>query len=315
MSRIRTLFLGTPDFARHCLEGLIRDDHFEVVGVVTQPDRPSGRQLKLTPSPVKTLVQPLGIPVLCPEKINQAETLAAIASFRAEVAIVVAYGQIMGQDFLNLFPGKTVNIHTSLLPRWRGAAPIQRALMAGDVETGVSLQVMVRKLDAGGVLGCRKISLTSQMNAMTLHESLKPLASELLAVDLMDYLRGNLSPVAQDEAKVTYAEKINKSEAQIHWTQTAEHISNLVRGLAMGPFATCGWGKSFLKIHRTEVTTEADGSRVTPGTILHLNHDFFVVSCGQHALKVFEVQPESRPRMSVSQFLAGHNLKAGEVLA
>jgi methionyl-tRNA formyltransferase len=310
VSRIRTVFLGTPDFARYCLENLIRDEHFEIVGVVTQPDRPAGRNLKLTPSPVKALVQPLGIPLLAVGSVNTPEALAEIASWRGEAAVVVAFGQILKDDLLNLFPRKIVNVHTSLLPRWRGAAPIQRALMAGDTETGVSLQVLVRKLDAGDVLGVRKLALREEMNAADLHEALKPLAAQLLHESLMDYLRGNLVPQPQDESLVTYAAKIDKAEAKIDWQWPALRIVNLVRGLGLGPAAFCKTGEAMLKIRRARL---AKGGQSGPaGRIVGVESGLIIVACGEMAIEVLEVQPESRAKMTVADYLKGYSVKVGD---
>lgn len=309
MSRIRAIFLGTPDFAKHCLENLIRDEHFEVVGVITQPDRPAGRSLKLTPSPVRALVQPLGIPVLTPENINTPDVLGQIADWRAEVAVVVAFGQILKPELLALFPRKIVNVHTSLLPRWRGAAPIQRAIMAGDLETGVALQILVRKLDAGDVLGVRRLRLTEELNASEVHEQMKPLASALLQEDLMDYLRGNLVPLVQDESQVTYAHKIEKSEAMVDWRQEAATVVNQVRGLGMGPFAFTRRQGAQLKIHRAR---RAQNQRGPPGQVVHIDGGSFTVACGDQAIEIFEVQPESRARMAVTEYLKGYPLTLGE---
>jgi methionyl-tRNA formyltransferase len=311
VSRIRTVFLGTPDFARHCLENMIRDEHFEIVGVITQPDRPSGRNLKLTPSPVKSLVEPLGIPLLAADSINTPEVLAQIASWRGEAAVVVAFGQILKVELLDLFPRKIVNIHTSLLPRWRGAAPIQRALMAGDRETGVALQVLVRKLDAGDVLGLRRLELHEEMNAADVHEALKPLAVELLRVNLMDYLRGNLVPLPQDEALVTYASKIDKAEAKMDWQLPANTIVNLVRGLGLGPTACCRRGESLLKIHRARLAQTLSGP---PGQVVEVDGSSFAVASGEMAVRVLEVQPESRSKMNVADYLKGYPLKVGDRL-
>ncbi len=311
MSRIRVAFLGTPDFARHCVESLIKDDHFEVVGVVTQPDRPSGRNMKLTPSPVKALIEPLGIPLFAAESVNTPESIATIHAWRAEVAIVVAFGQILKQDLLDLFPRKIVNVHTSLLPRWRGAAPIQRAIMAGDKFTGVALQVMVKKLDAGDLLGLRQIPLSQEMNAADLHEALKPLAVDLLAENLMDYLRGNLGPLPQDESKVTYAHKIEKVEAKIDWSWPAERVANLIRGLGLGPYAFCRRQDSALKIHRAKISLARSGQ---PGEVVHVDAGSFTVACGDQAIEVSEVQPESRSRMRVDDYLKGYPISKGELL-
>lgn len=311
MSRIRTLFLGTPDIARFCLEAMIKDPHFEVVGVVTQPDRPAGRKMQLQPSAVKEAATPLGIPVLTPENINAPEVMAEIAAFKAEVAVVVAFGQILKQPFLDLFPQKVVNVHASILPHLRGAAPIQRALMNGDKETGVCLQVMVRKLDAGPVIGARRFELTPEMNAFDSYEQCRVLGAKLLEVDLMDYLRGNLSPVPQDESKVTYAAKIDKAESEIEWSWPAEKIHNLVRGLAMGPVAQTRRGGKILKVHRTRVV-EASKASLRPGQVAEVTEKSLIVHCGQGSLELLEVQPESRAKMPVQEYLRGYPARPGD---
>ena len=309
MSRIRTVFLGTPEIARSCLEAMIKDHHFEVVGVDTQPDRPAGRKLQLQPSPVKELVQPLCIPVLSPENINTPEVMDQIAAFKGEVAVVVAFGQILKKPFLKLFPNKVVNLHASVLPRWRGAAPIQRALMAGDPETGVCLQVMVRKLDAGAVLGTRRFALTSEMNAFDSYKKCEELGAKLLEVDLMDYLRGNLTPIPQDEAQVTYAHKIDKVESQIDWSKSAEEIHNLVRGLAMGPVPQTHRHGKIVKIHRTRIAALSGG---TPGQVLKSPEKTLIVQCGKGSLEILEAQPESRAKMPIEEYLRGYPVKPGD---
>ncbi len=311
MSRIRALFLGTPEIARFCLEAMIKDPHFEVVGVITQPDRPAGRKLQLHPSPVKQLVQGLGIPVLTPEDLNTDEVLAQLAGLRAEVAVVVAFGQILKKPFLKLYPDKIVNVHASVLPRWRGAAPIQRALMAGDTETGVCLQVMVRKLDAGPILGVRRFALTPEMTAFDSYAKCEQLGAQLIQVDLMDYLRGNLSAVAQDEAQVTYAEKIDKVNAEIRWDKAATEVHNLVRGLAMGPVAFTTRGGKSLKIHRSQVSSETSKSTL-PGQVLKVAEKSLLVQCGTGSLDLLEVQPESRAKMPIHEYLRGYPIKTGE---
>lgn len=316
MSRIRTLFLGTPEIARYCLEAMIKDPHFEIVGVVTQPDRPAGRKLQLQPSPVKELVQPIGIPILTPENINTPEVLAEIESLRAEVAVVVAFGQILKKKFLNLFPAKVVNVHASILPRWRGAAPIQRALMNGDQETGVCLQVMVRKLDAGPLLGARKFQLTPDMNAFDSYDLCQKLGAQLLEVDLMDYLRGNLSPIPQDDSQVTYAHKIDKAESEIDWSKSAESIHNLVRGLAMGPVAQTRRDGKILKIHKTRVSASSAATQLAIGRAIEASvggpEKSLIVQCGQGSLELLEVQPESRAKMPIKEYLRGYPVQPGD---
>ena len=292
---------------------MIKDPHFEVVGVVTQPDRPAGRKLQLQPSPVKAMVQPLGIPVLTPEDINHDDVLAAIAEFKAEVVVVVAFGQILKKKLLGMFPDRVVNVHASLLPRWRGAAPIQRALMAGDSETGVSLQVMVRKLDAGPVLGERRFPLASDMSAFDSYRMCEQLGAQLLQVDLMDYLRGNLTPVPQDEALVTLAPKIEKSEGSIDWSQPAETVHNRVRGLAMGPVAYTLYQGKMLKIHKTRPNTAHNSAR-QPGEVLKATEKTLLVHCGKGSLELLIVQPESRSQIQIDEFLRGYPVKVGDRL-
>lgn len=291
---------------------MIRDPHFEVVGVVTQPDRPAGRNMRLQPSPVAALAQTVGIPVFKFENVNTSEALGKIEALRAETAVVVAFGQILKNQFLDLFPAKVVNVHASLLPRWRGAAPIQRALMAGDQTTGVSLQIMVRKLDAGPILGERPIPLNLETDALMLYRQCEALATQLLSVDLMDYLRGNLSPVSQDESKVTLAPKVEKAEAEIEWNRGNLEIHNLVRGLVMGPVAQTRRLGRLLKVHRTR-PRPADGASRRPGQAAVVTENSLIVQCGQGTLELLEVQPESRSKMPISEYLRGYPVRTGDM--
>ena len=277
---------------------LLRDEHFQVVGVVSQPDRARGRNLTITPSPIKSLAMQHHLAVLTPEKISL--ELEAIAAWKAEVAVVVAFGQILPQKFLDLFPLGAVNVHGSLLPRWRGASPIQRALQAGDVQTGVCLQKVVRELDAGDVLGERKIDLDANINARELHDQLSVLGADLLHIELMDYVRGNLAGKPQDPRFVTYAKKIEKSEAEIRWEQTAEVIHNTVRAFVMGPGTWTSWkGKKF-KIHETRVASVA--LQLAPGEFREQQGKLYV-GCGSGALEIRVLQEESRKRVSAAEFL------------
>ena len=308
MSKVRVCFLGTPEFALVALKSLLADEHFEVVGVVTQPDRPAGRKMILTPSPVKSLAISHGIPVLSPESVNKDFILAEIQKWGAEVAVVVAFGQILSTKFLNLFPFGAVNVHGSILPRWRGAAPIQRALEAGDTESGVTLQKVVRELDAGDLLGIRRISLDSEINAQELHDKLAALGCELLHLELMDFVRGNLAAVPQEATGITYAKKIEKQEAEIKWSESAVNIHNKVRAFVMGPgtFTTLNGKK--LKVHQTKVVPGSGH----PGQVLSVDENSLVIGTGNQALSLQTVQPESRNRMNVSDFLKGHALKKGD---
>jgi methionyl-tRNA formyltransferase len=312
VSKVRVCFLGTPEFAVTSLKVLIEDEHFEVVGVVTQPDRPAGRKMQLTPSPVKNLATSHGLRVISPDSLKKNPLLLEeIKKWGAEVAVVVAFGQILTQEFLDMFQFGAVNVHGSILPRWRGAAPIQRGIEAGDKESGVTLQRMVKKLDAGDIIGIRRVALDDEINAQDLHDKLAVLGADLLQVELMDFVRGNLAAHPQDESQVTYAHKIEKAEAEIQWLLPAVEIHNKVRALVMGPGTFTTFGGKKVKIHKTKVSEKA-GAHPDAGTVTEVNDEFISVQCGGGVINLFELQPESRNRMKVSDFLKGHPLKVGD---
>lgn len=323
MSKVRILFMGTPAFASTALQSMLDDEHFEIAAVVTQPDRPAGRKMQLTPSPVKKLALEKGLNVFTPETVNTEAFRQEVQNLAVESAVVVAFGQLLGDAFLALFPKGAVNVHGSLLPKWRGAAPIQRSIMAGDQETGVALQIVVKKLDAGPVLGMRKIQLTESETAADIYPLLAKLGCELLSTEYMDYLRGNLTPVAQDETLVSHAAKIKKSEAAIDWTKPAHQIVNLVRGLALGPVphARRADGSTF-KIHRavSGPSSEAYSTGSRPaGTVVGVSESGLecsidVLAGDGKAVRLLEVQPESRARLSLKDYLHGYPVSIGEVL-
>lgn len=317
MMKKRVLFLGTPDFAVTSLQRLLEPDlkeQLEVVGVVTQPDRPAGRKLQLKSSAVKDLALSVGLPVLTPDNVNTEAFREQISALQPDGAIVVAFGQILGQKFLELFRHGSVNVHGSLLPRWRGAAPIQRAVMEGDTKTGVALQIIVRKLDAGPVLGERELLIPPEMDALMVHDQLKVLGADLLANEYLKYLRGEIVPKPQDESQMTVATKIDKGEARINWQWPARVIFNRVRGMAMGPIAHTTRDGAMLKIYRTHVSDNGSQAKVA-GAIVEIGAESFRVACGQGTLEVFEVQPESRARLSVAEYLRGHPMKIGDRLS
>lgn len=308
MSKVRVCFLGTPEFAVVSLKALLEDEHYEVVGVVTQPDRPAGRKLQLTPSPVKSLALAHGLRVLSPESLKSNPLmLDEIRKWGAEIAVVVAFGQILNQEFLDSFHRGCVNVHGSLLPRWRGAAPIQRAIQAGDKITGVALQKIVKKLDAGDVIGSRAVSLDDEINAQQLHDQLALLGADLLRVELMDYVRGNLAGAPQDEAKVTIARKIEKSEAELDWSQSAQDLHNKVRAFVMGPGTYTMFEGKRVKIHRTRVAPAGSSGRA-PGALARSGEGSLRVVCGRDEIEILELQPDSGKRMSAAEFLRGVSL-------
>ena len=310
MSQFKVTFLGTPDFALPCLQKLIDDEHFDVVGVVTQPDRPAGRNMKVQSSAVKELALKHGIPVLTPEKISQ--SLEAIAEWQAETAVVVAFGQILPKSFLEMYKNRVVNVHASLLPRWRGAAPIQRAIMEGDDETGVSLQVVVPKLDAGPVLGMRKVSLASDLRAPELYDTLKALGPELIAGEYADWLRGMLVPREQDPSLVTIAPKIKKEEGLIVWNSAVEKVFNNFRGLYGWPGSHVMRNGKVLKIKSCRPVKES--VKLAPGTVSEVADKWFRVACSSGQMEILRVQPESKSEIEVSEYLRGYPLKKGELL-
>lgn len=312
MSVVRVCFLGTPEFAAEHLQALLSDPHFEVVGVVTQPDRPAGRKMQLVPSAVKVLAAKHHLPIITPENLRKEPgAFEVIKSWKAEVAVVVAFGQILSTEFLNSFEFGAVNIHGSLLPRWRGAAPIQRSIEAGDEVTGVSLQKMVFKLDAGAVIGERKVNLNHHVTATELYSKLASLGCELLNVELMDYIRGNLSPVEQDETKVTLAPKILKEEALLKFETHAFKLHNMVRAFTMGPGTYVIFQGKRLKIHESYFTNEDSDCKI--GQVSNITSDGLFIQTGSGQLIIKDVQPESKNRIKSHEFLKTVALKKGDM--
>lgn len=326
----KIVFFGTPEFAVPTLKALNASDLFEVCLVVSQPDRPSGRKLKLTPSPVKAWAEANGLPVLTPETCKTDEFLNHFRSLNVEGAVVVAFGQILTQKLLNLCPAQFINMHASLLPRWRGAAPIQRAIMAGDTLTGVSAQVMVKRLDAGDVIFEVKTEISEDENSVELHDRLAQLAAGQCAEGIAEYFKGTTLPKSQDESLVTYATKIEKSETWVDWTKSASEIWNHIRGLALGPGGATQYKNKRLKIIKAVPIVNQTlqdfmqkqnitlGDLKTPGEVLFAKSEGLFVICGEKSksvLQIHQVQPESKPVMKASDFINGSGLKAGEVFS
>lgn len=313
MSKIKVVFLGTPEFAVISLKALLQDERFDVLGVVTQPDRPAGRKMQLTPSPVKALALEHGLRVLTPESLKkEINIFEEIKSWGAEVGVVVAFGQILTQEFLDSFPQGCVNVHGSILPAWRGAAPIQRSIEANEQITGVTLQKMVKKLDAGDIIGIREVAVPEDMNALELHDVLAQLGAELLTKELVAYVQGEIIPVPQDESKVTIAKKIDKTESQIDWAASAMAINGKIRGFSYGPGTYTFVSGKKLKLHKAKVLGSQGAAE--PGTIVDVGTESFSVATGEGVLQLLEVQPESRTRMKVQDFLKGHPLKVGDII-
>lgn len=306
---MKIIFAGTPEFAVPALKSLIDAGH-QVAMVLTQPDRPSGRGMKLKASPVKQLAVSHNIPVFQPETLKDATVQARIAEEQADVMIVAAYGLIIPTSVLNMPRYGCYNIHASLLPRWRGAAPIQRAILAGDQETGVTIMEVVPALDAGAMVSCGVLPISERDTGQSLHDGLSTLGAKLM-VDAMRKLEqdGILPAKPQDESLVTYAHKLEKSEAVIDWQRSAIEISRQVR--AFNPFPVA---HTILngEVCRIWMATNVSGSG-RPGEIVDIN-DAIYVACGDGLLRIEELQMPGGKRMAARDFLAGRQLTPGQKL-
>lgn len=302
-SPLRIVFAGTPEFAAAHLEALIAGG-FEVVSAYSQPDRPSGRGKKLVPTPVKAVAEQHGIAVHQPLTLNDADSLAQLAGFKPDVMVVVAYGLLLPPAVLALPRYGCLNVHASLLPRWRGAAPIERAILANDNESGVCVMQMEQGLDTGPVLQRVATPINSDDNSATLTTRLQQLGCAAL-IDVLHALpAGTLRAEPQNAALATYARKMQKEEAQIDWTRSAADIHNQVRALfPRSPAWTLHDGKR-LRLIRAAVGN--DSCDTLPGTVIEVSAHSIKIACGSGVLEVFEVQMEGKPAMGIGSLLNGH---------
>ncbi|MBL6987580.1 MAG: methionyl-tRNA formyltransferase [Methylobacter sp.] len=303
---MKIIFAGTPEFAVPCLQALLDSEH-EVCAVYTQPDRPAGRGRKLQPSPVKALALTVGIPVFQPLTMKTDEDLQQIRSLNADLMVVVAYGMILTQAVLDVPKLGCINVHASLLPRWRGAAPIQRALMAGDQKTGVTIMQIVRKLDAGDMLHKEECTIDMTDTAVDLHDKLAALGAIGLNNVLAQLETGTIHPERQDEALVTYAEKLEKSEAVIDWTQAAAELDRKVRGLNAWPVAQTLYQGKVLRIWQAEAVQDDSSLQMQPGEVRCIDKHIDVAT-GNGFLRLLEVQLPGGKRLPVQAFLSAHNV-------
>lgn len=304
---MKIIFAGTPEFAVPALAALIQAGH-QIVMVLTQPDRPAGRGMKFKASPVKVLATEHQLNVFQPESLKSTEVQAQIAEVNADVMIVAAYGLIIPTSVLNMPRLGCYNIHASLLPRWRGAAPIHRSILAGDQETGVTIMEVVPALDAGAMVSKGALPILSTDTTQTLHDALSELGAKLMA-EAMQTLenKGQLAATPQDESLVTYAHKLEKSEAAIDWNKSAVEISRQVR--AFNPFPVA---QSLLKneVCRIWMATALDGN-AKPGEVVSVQ-DGVSVGCGAGILHITELQAPGGKRLPAQAFVQGHHLKVGD---
>ena len=311
MNPLKIIFAGTPDFAASALSALINSEH-TVVAVYTQPDRPAGRGRKLRASPVKEVAIENNIPVLQPENLKEIETQNQLEEFQADVMVVAAYGLILPQIVLDIPRLGCLNIHASLLPRWRGAAPIQRAIAAGDKESGITIMQMNAGLDTGDILQINSCPITDNDNGGNLHDRL----AEMGASSILETLNNleKLTPIKQDDALATYAHKLNKKEAIINWLLSATETERLIRAFNPWPVAFTYINDKPLRIWQAEALDE--NSEQAAGVVIACDKKGIDISCGEGVLRLTQLQPSGSKAMDVASFMNGHakQLPVGSVL-
>ena len=315
MSPLRIVFFGTAELACASLSALVESPGFSVAAVVSQPDRPKGRNLHPQPSPVKVLAAGKPFPLLQPERARHENFVRTLGEFQPDLIVVAAYGQILSRALLELPRFGCLNVHTSLLPKYRGAAPIQWAILNDERETGVTIMKMDEGLDTGDLLTSQLTPITPADNAQTLRDRLAMIGAGLLVKTVPDYVAGKIVPRKQPQAGASYARKITKEDGRLDWTQPARSLWNRVRALVPWPgtytFLSVEPKPLLLKIWQAEVADRSSGS---PGEVLESSRSGIVVACGQQALRILSLQREGGRRMSAQEFLAGHPLSIGERL-
>ena len=316
------VFMGTPDFAVGALEAIIGAGH-RVTAVVTQPDKPRGRGKEVKMTPVKVCAKAHGIPVFQPVKIKEPEAVETLRTYGADIFVVAAFGQILSEDILNIPKYGCVCIHASLLPKYRGAGPIQWAIINGEKKTGVTIMQMDRGVDTGDMLMKAEVEITPKETGDSLHDKLAAAGAKLIVEVLPKIESGDVTPVKQNDAESCYAAMLQKSMSRIDWRQEAEKLDCLIRGLISWPGATTTYRGKTLKIWEEEVVSEEELLKIgmaeeyagaVPGTVALVKKDVFYVQTGEGYLGITAVQPEGKKRMAVKDFLLGYSVKTGEKL-
>ena len=303
---MRVIFAGTPDFSVPALQALIDSKH-DVIAVYSQPDRPAGRGRKLTASAVKTKALEYDIPVYQPENFKSLESQEILADLHADVMIVVAYGLILPESILNTPKYGCLNIHASILPRWRGAAPIQRAIEAGDPESGVTIMQMDKGLDTGDMLAVLATEISPEDTAQTLHDRLSNLGSTALLKTLEEIEQAKLIPIKQGEEFVTYAHKLSKAEAEINWSEDAQTIVKKIQAFNPWPVAFTNFKGKALRIWKAEVVQRQPAEKL-PGGVLNLDKAGLEISTGKGVVRLTSVQPSGKKAMSAYDFAQARDL-------
>ncbi len=308
---MRIIFMGTPAFAAPSFEAIIEAGH-EVVAVVTQPDKPVGRGLERRPSPVKQAARRRGIKTFTPTKIEPG-FVEGLKGLKPDCIVVVAYGKILHEEVLGIPLFGCINVHASLLPKYRGAAPVNRAIINGERETGACTMLLDKGMDTGPVFLCESTPIGDDETAASLYDRLSTLGATLLVKTLGLVAEGRIKPTAQDEKNATYAPMLKKSDGLIDWTKDALAIKNLIRGVCPWPGAFTRWNKKTVKVLSGAVAQGIDAAPGTmPGTIVKASNGRIVVGCGKGAFEIKEIQPENKNRMNATDFLKGYKLKEGE---
>lgn len=309
---MRIVYMGSPDFAVKPLEALIANGH-EIAAVITQPDRPRGRGGKVLFTPVKEAALAHGLPVLQPARINEPDVVAEIANLKPDILVVVAFGQLLKKPLLDLAPFGAVNIHGSLLPYYRGAAPIHWAIINGEKETGVTIMYMDEGMDTGDMIASMQMPLFDNYNVGDVYEKLSEMGAELLCQSLRDMEAGSIKPTPQNHIIATYAPLLKKEHEEIHWEKTAEEVHNHIRGMYPFPTVHTIYQGKRLKIGASVVANEAVQGQ--PGQILAVDKEKgILVACGQGGVWLKLVQPEGKKMMAVQDFICGYGIKSGDYL-